>query len=368
MNTCTKVSLRQRPIKNGMISLYLDFYPAIRVPETNRMSRREYLGIYIYANPANRMQKEFNDDMLYKAEAIRCMRTQSVINEEFGFMDKQKMNGDFVAYFRNFVKKKDAKADYGFKLFGYFCCGHCKFKELNVSFCNRYRDYLLEAHQLARQDKPLNHNTACSYWRTFRSCLKLAHREKYIKENINEYLDSIDEKIPKKEFLTLEELKRLSRTPCDYPVLKAASLFSCLTGLRYSDVENLKWKNIEKASDGGYCLRITVVKTKDEFTLPISQEAYELCGVPQKGGKVFKGLNRNLVLYRLKPWLRSAGITKHITFHGFRHSFATLQVAAGTDIYTVSKMLNHKNVSTTQIYADLVSEKKRESANRISLK
>lgn len=55
-------------------------------------------------------------------------------------------------------------------------------------------------------------------------------------------------------------------------------------------------------------------------------------------------------------------------FHCFRHSYATLQIAAGTDIYTVSKMLTHRNVSTTQIYAELVSEKKRESANKISLK
>ena len=70
----------------------------------------------------------------------------------------------------------------------------------------------------------------------------------------------------------------------------------------------------------------------------------------------------------LKDWIKFAGIDKNITFHCFRHTFATLQIALGTDIYTVIKMLTHKNVSTTQIYADLVSEKKRESANKISLK
>jgi site-specific recombinase XerD len=101
--------------------------------------------------------------------------------------------------------------------------------------------------------------------------------------------------------------------------------------------------------------------------LPISEEAYELCGTPDTG-KVFKGLQRSMTNYPLKNWLQQAGIKKRISFHCFRHSYATLQIAAGTDIYTVSKMMTHRNVSTTQIYAELVSEKKRESANKISLK
>ena len=89
-HTCTKVTVRQRAIRNNRISLYLDYYPAVRNPETMQMSRREYLGIYIYAHPKNEMEREFNNDMLNKAEAIRCIRVQSLINEEFGFLDKTK--------------------------------------------------------------------------------------------------------------------------------------------------------------------------------------------------------------------------------------------------------------------------------------
>ena len=77
-HTCTKVTVRQRAIRNNRISLYLDYYPAVRNPETMQMSRREYLGIYIYAHPKNEMEREFNNDMLNKAEAIRCIRVQSV--------------------------------------------------------------------------------------------------------------------------------------------------------------------------------------------------------------------------------------------------------------------------------------------------
>jgi site-specific recombinase XerD len=75
-----------------------------------------------------------------------------------------------------------------------------------------------------------------------------------------------------------------------------------------------------------------------------------------------------MIQHPLHAWIKAAGIRKHITFHCFRHTFATLQIALGTDIYTVSKMLTHKSVKTTQIYADLVNSKKRESANRISLR
>ena len=75
-----------------------------------------------------------------------------------------------------------------------------------------------------------------------------------------------------------------------------------------------------------------------------------------------------MINYPLKKWIKQAGIMKHITFHCFRHSYAVIQISLGTDIYTVSKMLTHKNVSTTQIYADLVNLKKRETAEKISLK
>ena len=105
-HTCTKVTVRQRAIRNNRISLYLDYYPAVRNPETMQMSRREYLGIYIYAHPKNEMEREFNNDMLNKAEAIRCIRVQSLINEEFGFLDKTKQKADFLAYFKRCAEAK----------------------------------------------------------------------------------------------------------------------------------------------------------------------------------------------------------------------------------------------------------------------
>lgn len=233
--------------------------------------------------------------------------------------------------------------------------------------CNKFRDYLLDAKQLKRTKMKISQNSAAGYFSTFRALLKIAYKDKMFRENLNDYLESIELTDVKKEYLTLDELKKLANTPCDIPVLKSASLFSCLTGLRISHILNLHWRNILPASDGGYCMRLRTEKTETETTLPISDEALKLCG-ERHDGKVFEGLCRAMIYEPLRKWVASAGITKHITFHCFRHTFATLQIALGTDIYTVSKMLTHKNVSTTQIYADLVNEKKRASANKISLK
>lgn len=365
--TCTNVTLRQRVISNGRISLYLDYYPAIRNPYTMKMSRREYLGIYIYARPKNEIERDFNNEMLSKAEAIRCIRVQAIVNEEFGFLDKHKMKADFLAYFREKAKLKYHKWDCVYQHFEKFVNGYCTFGDVTVELCQKFRQYLLNCKQIRHPNISVSRNSAAGYFSTFRALLKIAYQEKMLRENLNDFIDKIEWKEVKKQYLTLAEVKKLAATPCKIPVLKQASLFSCMTGLRISDILQLTWDNIEVGPDNGYYIRICTEKTETEATLPISNEALELCGI-SGSGRVFKGLTRAMTNQPLKQWISEAGIKKHITFHLHRHTFATLQIAAGTDIYTVSKMLTHRNVSTTQIYAELVSEKKRESANKISLK
>ena len=103
--------------------------------------------------------------------------------------------------------------------------------------------------------------------------------------------------------------------------------------------------------------------------MPISPQAIEMCGEPQQSDEVvFPNFpDVKLIPYYLNPWIKAAGITKKITFHCFRHTFATLQLTNGTDIYTVSKMLGHSNLKHTQVYAKIVDEKKEKAANAIKL-
>lgn len=81
--TCTNVTLRQKPLRNDRISLYLDYYPAIRNPYTMKMSRREFLGIYIYAKPKNEQQRMFNQDMLNRPSAVSVSSRLSMKNSGF---------------------------------------------------------------------------------------------------------------------------------------------------------------------------------------------------------------------------------------------------------------------------------------------
>ena len=109
--TCTRVTLRQRPITNGRISLYLDYYPAVRHPKTFKSTRREFLGIYIYAHPKNEMERDFNEDMLNKAEFIRCRRTQALINEELDIFDQYQLGEDFLAFYKEVCRTKTDRWD-----------------------------------------------------------------------------------------------------------------------------------------------------------------------------------------------------------------------------------------------------------------
>ncbi len=309
-NTCTKVFLRRRPYVGGKVSLYLDYYPAIRNPHTNKMTRRETLGIVIYAEPANEMQRRFNQEMEEKAEAIRCIRYQSLINEQFGFLDKAKQKMDFLAYFEKKAKSKYDKWMCIYLHFKKFCGGSCTFGDITGCLCEDFREYLLYAHNLRHPDKkiPLSNNSAAGYWSTFRCLLKMAYKEKYITENVNDFLEGIKWQEVKKEYLTLDEMKILDAT-----------------------------------------------------------EALKYCG--ERGeGLIFKGFRRSMAQQPFKKWVKAAGIEKKLSFHCLRHSFATILISLGIDVYVVSKMLTHRSVRNTQIYADVVSDKKREASNAITLK
>lgn len=367
MLECKTVTLRTRPLKNGMLSYYLDYYPGYRDQETMKTIRHEGLNIYIYANPKNERERNFNATMSEKAEAIRCRRFESIVNDRYDFFDRHKLKADFLEYYRKQLRKHDQKWEFVYHHFYNFVHGKCTFEEIDIDLCNKFREYLLNAKQLRRDDR-ISKNSASGYWSTFRGLLKILYRNRLIKTNINDFLDKIEIEDTPKDYLSVEELYKLAETPCKKPILKTAALFSCLTSLRISDILSLQWHEIVDFAAGGKCVHTITQKTKTEDIIPVSDEALQLIGYsPEKNGLVFKGLKRSWTQQPMKEWIREAGITKNITFHSYRRTYATLQGAAGTDIRTIQSNMAHKSITTTQRYMKVVDSNKREASNRISL-
>ena len=198
--------------------------------------------------------------------------------------------------------------------------------------------------------------------------MKILYRNGLIKTNVNDFLDKIDTEDVVKDYLSVDELYKLAETPCKKPILKTATLYSCMTSLRISDILALRWDDIVDYSAGGKCVHIITQKNKAEDIIPISDEALELIGYKsEKKGLVFKGLMRCWTQTPMKEWIHSAGISKNITFHSYRRTFATLQAAAGTDIRTIQSMMAHKSITTTQRYMKVVDSNKREASKKITL-
>ena len=241
------------------------------------------------------------------------------------------------------------------------------FSQIDLKMVESFRQFIMNAPQGGTKRGTISQNTAATYFSIFKAGLKQAFIDGYLTIDISAKVKGIQERESRREYLTVEELNRLAQTPCD-PLLKRAALFSALTGIRHCDIQKLKWSEVENFN-GGYRLNFTQQKTKGVEYMPISEQAFNLCGEQQEGELlVFAGLPDPSWINRpVKKWVEAAGISKHITFHCFRHSYATLQLAGGTDIYTVSKMLGHTNVRTTQVYAKVVDSKKEGATKTIKL-
>jgi len=371
----TKVKLRQRAISGNRQSLYLDFYPAIPHPETGEPTRREFLGLYLFDKPKNPFDKQSNKETLQLAENIRAKRQIEIQAGNYGFLNtRQKAETDFVQYFKQIVETKTGGNKNGwqtaFNYFEMFTGGKLTLSNLNENLCNDFREYLLTAkRQRGIQSEQITQSSARAYYNKFKAALKQAYKKDLIEKDLSTRIDGISEPEVQREYLTLEQLQALVNTPCSIPLLKNAAIFSALTGLRFSDISKLVWGEVQYSELEGYFLQFRQKKTKGVEVLPISEQAFKLLGERKEPtDQVFKGLIYSAYLnVHLKQWILRAGITKNITFHCFRHTFATLQLSHGTDIYTVSKMLGHRDLKTTQIYAKIVDDTKRKAADKIKL-
>ena len=377
------VKLRYKALKDGNQSIYLDCY-------VNGI--REYKFLSLYLRPeTSRENKLWNREQLRLANAIKAQYIIDIQNGEYGFKDRNRSRKlNFITYCEEMAAEYEANGQNSCAVLMRSAIKRMTdYKGKNITFNHIDKDFLIgfieylnsdirdfdkAAKDKNRKPKPLSNVYKEALFARIMVALNKAERDGIILKNPGK---DIDRKLkPHSEqktrcYLTLEEIQRIIET--EYKPdndIKPAFLFCCFSGLRYSDVSKLTWKEITVSQDGYAQIETTMQKTGKSITIPLSDNA--LKWLPERKGnlpesRIFYKLpdQVNNADVRLRTLIKKAGISKHVTFHVARHSFATLTLTYGADLYTVSKLLGHANIRTTQVYAKIVDESKRKAVNLI---
>lgn len=361
------VRLRMKALSNGSQSLYLDIY-------RNGKRTYEYLKLYIIPETDENARKQ-NEAAMNAANKLKSKRIIEMTNGEAGIEnEKEKVFLlDWMETYKKNQEKRGKKDENQIKvairIIRDYAGERMTLDRIDKAFCQGYIDYLLTEYR--PRGKRVSNFTLKNYYRVLNSALNSAVRAEHIKANPFDLIDKSDKiHLPesKRSYMTIEEVKALIATPMKHEEIKQAYLFSCFCGLRISDVKRLKWKDVFVDS-GQYRLVVSMKKTQEPIYLPLSSEA--LKWMPERGDKtpedfVFELPSGNEVNRLLKPWAKAAGISKRFSYHTSRHTFATMMLTLGADLYTTSKLLGHADVKMTQVYAKIVNKKKDEAVNLVN--
>lgn len=380
------VRIRTKELANGNQSIYLDCY-------VNGERKYRFLNIYLRPEKGKdkAVNKEWNKEQMRVAEAVKAQMLIDIQNGEYGFKDYAKARKiNFIDYCQAIEDEDMAKGKVATARMMRTCIrrlirykGHVIplssiDKEFVIGFLEFLNNEKREAggtdHKNNQTPQPITENTKLSMYERLVVALNKAERDDLILKNP---CNAVENKYKPKRtastrcYLTLQEVKKIMKL--DYAPksgVKEAFLFCCFTGLRYSDVQRLTWADIKTNSNGDMQIESKMKKTGKDMFVPLSKNALEF--MPPKGdatddAKVFPRLPKvaNETHHYMRRIEELSGIKKHITFHVSRHTFATMAITYGADLYTVSKLLGHSNVQVTQVYAKIVDENKRKVVNLI---
>jgi len=337
------IKIRTKALKDGAHSVYLDIWHG---------SKREYrfLKLYITGDPIR------DDEAVRLAISIRDKEEKQLYTEDTSYsLAAWKKRSDFVEYFSALAATKGETWVMAQKRFAQFANGKLLFTQLSHRLLEDYKSWLLTESGLKR-------NSCWLYFTKLSAALNQAVKDGIIDSNPARFI-SITKQDTERAFLDLTELGKLEKTECQHSEVKRAFLFSCYCGLRLSDVINLRWKDISED-------HITLIqkKTKSMATNKMLPNAKELLGTRANDeDKVFKLPASTWIGKILKQWVTDAGITKDITFHSARHSFAMLGLVEGNvDIYTLKGLMGHSSISATQTYAKMIDKVKDAGIDKLS--
>lgn len=301
-----------------------------------------------------------------KAEKNRIIdRRVAILEIELGNVKNnlpslQLQKANFIEYFERLGNKKNenTKATWNntLKHLIDFQGKKISFQEVTINWLEKFKDYLIN-------DKELAMNSVNTYFNKINAALNQAVKENIISENIIRFIDR-----PKKEeteivFLSEDEVQTLIDTDFWDNEAKNAFLFSCYTGLRISDIKSLEWNHIK---DNRIQLRQT--KTKNTVYIPLNENAINILNNQKHNeNSVFKLSKHTCSINRtFKKLIKITNINKKVHLHCGRHTFATLLVSKGTDIFTISKLMGHSDIKSTMVYAKVIDEKKEKAVNSMT--
>lgn len=357
------VRLRRRTLGDGRQSLYLDIY----FPGGRR--KYEYLHLYLVPD-TGKEAREKNRDTLRLAEAVRARRSVEYLEGRLGVV-RGNEDADFLQFFRELAASRPENWNSAYAHLCEYAGGRpVPMRRVTREWLAGFRDYLMTEAGNRRQGGDrivqLSQNSCNLYFCKVRAAINEAARRKMIADNPCAVVAGIPIEETERAYLTLAEVRRLAATPFRFGVLRRAFLFSCLTGLRKSDIIALRWEDVREES--GYTrIVFRQQKTRGQEYLDITPEAVRYLGTRGlPSAHPFEGFHyARITNEHLREWAQAAGVKKDISFHSGRHSFAVIMLELGTDIYTLQKLLGHRLITTTQIYAKMLDEGKRQAVARI---
>lgn len=344
------VYLRKKELAKGVISLYLDYYQ-----EGQR--KYEFLKLYYKKNPSTPEEREARKEKLELAEDIRRKRESQYKHAEYGITSPQLLNRNFIDYFQEYYDsytKKDKRMLKGAldQFREYIKTPVIKTGSITPQIIEGYRDHLL---------KNFNGSTPHSYFSRFKKAVRHAYKKGYFYRNPAEGISCpVNEEITK-DILSIDEIHSLVKAECGNPEVKRAFLFCLNTGLRFAEANNLQWKDIQDSQ-----IKKRQSKTGQFAYIDLNNSALKLMGEPgEPENFVFNLPSHTACSKDLKTWKNRAGITKHITWHCSRHTFATLLLSNNANVKTVQGLLGHSSIKYVQRYTRIIDELKKEAVNKL---
>ncbi len=359
VGTKEPVRLRMKELKGGGASLYLDIY-------SDGQRTYEFLKLYLVPE-SEEGAKARNRETMRIANVIKARRILELQEGRAG-LTHHVGNSDLFTFARSEMMKRDGSTrllwgDMIRHLTGFCKCASLSFTRVTPDWVNSFLRYMFD-------ESGLSKNSAITYFNYFAACLNAAHKRGFIAFRPSDCVKCPQHVESPRSFLTADEVARLASAPCPHEVIKRAFLFSCYSGLRRSDVFALRWDCVTINEDGTAKIILTQKKTRAVTSVEIPPFAVSLLGADDGTGRGLcfdnlAGLAGSFTIY-FRSWAAAAKITKRISFHTARHTFATLLLNEGVDLYVVSKLLGHADVKTTQVYAKIMDSTKREAMSKLA--